>query len=123
MPRVDEDEQFLNESDEADEDDEIAFDDDSELAPSEDGLSLVEASDDEDLVSLDQGVDIPDGLIEYDGSDASDAEEEEWGGIGNTKRKRKDEMGGQKKKLKSLPTFATYEDYAKMIEDGPEDDL
>ena len=29
----------------------------------------------------------------------------------------------KKKRMRSLPTFATYEDYAKLIEDGPEDDI
>jgi ribosome biogenesis protein MAK21 len=92
-----------------------------------DALSLMEASDNEDLISLDG--EVPDGLIEYDGSDAGEEEEqEEWGGIGEgtvggQKRKREETRGGKRKKLKSLPTFASYEDYAKMIEDGPEDDI
>jgi ribosome biogenesis protein MAK21 len=91
-----------------------------------DALSLMEASDNEDLISLDG--DVPDGLIEYDGSDAGEEEEGEWGGIeegtvGGQKRKREETRGGKRKKLKSLPTFASYEDYAKMIEDGPEDDI
>ena len=91
-----------------------------------DALSLVEASDNEDLISLDG--DVPDDLIEYDGSDAGEEDEAEWGGIeegtvGGQKRKREETRGGKRKKLKSLPTFASYEDYAKMIEDGPEDDI
>ena len=91
-----------------------------------DALSLVEASDNEDLISLDG--DVPDDLIEYDGSDAGEEEEAEWGGIeegtgGGQKRKREETRAGKRKKLKSLPTFASYEDYAKMIEDGPEDDI
>jgi ribosome biogenesis protein MAK21 len=89
----------------------------------DDPLSLVEGSDNEDLVSLDG--DIPEGLLDYEGSDSSDHEEEEWGGIENngTKRKRTDTSRERRKKLRSLPTFASYEDYAKMIEDGPEDVL
>ena len=91
-----------------------------------DALSLVEASDNEDLISLDG--DVPDDLIEYDASDAGEEDEAEWGGIeegtvGGQKRKREETRGGKRKKLKSLPTFASYEDYAKMIEDGPEDDI
>lgn len=96
----------------------------------DDDFSLVEASDAEDLLPLDH--EVPGGLIEYDGTDseAGDAEEEEWGGIdggiqpGN-KRKRdgKEDAKGKRKKLRSLPTFASYEDYANMIEDGPEDDV
>lgn len=94
-----------------------------------DGLSLVEASDNEDLISLNG--DVPDGLIEYDGSDTDDNPEQEevWGGISGSggtgaKRKREGESKSERrKKLRSLPTFASYEDYAKMIEDGPEDDI
>ena len=34
------------------------------------------------------------------------------------------QKGGRKRrKLAQLPTFASYEDYAKMIEEGPEDDI
>ncbi|KAF9466712.1 CBF/Mak21 family-domain-containing protein [Collybia nuda] len=93
----------------------------------DDALSLVEGSGDEDLISLDG--DIPDGLIDYDGSDADGDNEEEWGGIGGDangggkKRKHEESSREKRKKLKSLPTFASYEDYAKMIEDGPEDDI
>ena len=96
-------------------------------AENSDALSLVEGSDNEDLLDLD--AEIPMGLIEYGGSDAGeDAEEEEWGGVdGGQKRKRGDEKkekdGGRRKKLRSLPTFASYEDYAKMIDEGPEDDI
>ena len=44
------------------------------------------------------------------------------------KRKREDGEGknsskDRRKKLRSLPTFASYEDYAKLIEDGPEDNI
>lgn len=96
----------------------------------EEGLSLAEASDNEDLISLDG--DVPYGLIEYDGSDAEAdvkdafANDEEWGGIssGNDKkRKREEDKRGKRKKLRSLPTFASYEDYAKLIEEGLEDDI
>jgi ribosome biogenesis protein MAK21 len=66
-----------------------------------DALSLMEASDNEDLIPL-----VPDGLIEHDDSDAGE-KEEEWGGIGEGT------VGGRKRK--SLPTFASYENYAKMI--------
>ncbi|KAH7920324.1 CBF-domain-containing protein [Leucogyrophana mollusca] len=113
----DDDDEPEGESDRQDEDDE----------GSADALSLAEGSDNEDLVDID---DIPQGLIDFDGSDSENGEdgaEEEWGGFSgadNGKRKREDESKGSKrKKLKSLPTFASYEDYAKMIEDGPEDDI
>lgn len=93
----------------------------------EDAFSLVEGSDNEDLIPLDG--DVPDGLIDWDGSEEEGPAPatEEWGGIedegGGKKRKRKDTSREQRKKLKALPTFASYEEYAKMIEDGPEDDI
>ncbi|OSD00338.1 CBF-domain-containing protein [Trametes coccinea BRFM310] len=100
----------------------------------DDAFSLVEGSDAEDLLPLD--AEVPMGLIEYDGSDAgSDAEGgddgEGWGGISSEKKpqkgkRKRDEEGGrraQRKKLRALPTFASYEDYAKLIEDGPEDNI
>ncbi|KAG6831476.1 hypothetical protein H0H92_010385 [Tricholoma furcatifolium] len=91
----------------------------------DDALSLVEGSDNEDLISLNG--DVPDGLIDWDGSDGGKDEDEdgEWGGIGdgNKKRKRDETLSGKRKKIKALPTFASYEDYAKMIEEGPEDDI
>lgn len=98
----------------------------------DDGFSLAEGSDDEDLVPL--SGDEPDGLVEWDGSaseEESEEQNEEWGGIGgggdsagNKKRKREaTAASGKSKKLRSLPMFASYDDYAKMIEDGPEDDI
>lgn len=92
-------------------------------------LSLAEGSDADDLIDLDD--DIPEGLVEYPGSESGeiDGEGGEWTGFGGgdagTKRKRggKHDDGKKKKKLRSLPTFASYEDYAKMIEEGPEDDI
>ncbi|KAI0083481.1 CBF/Mak21 family-domain-containing protein [Irpex rosettiformis] len=91
----------------------------------DDALSLVEDSDNEDLVSLD--ADIPDGLVDFD-EQASDEEEQEWGGIGGVSQKKRkrgndEDEKKRKKKLRSLPTFASYDDYAKMIEDGPEDNI
>ncbi|PPR06506.1 hypothetical protein CVT24_002634 [Panaeolus cyanescens] len=144
MPKVDEDDDLLMDSDMDDDEDDIpsGLDEDSELNASDDDdeednedddqLSLVEGSDDEDLLPMD-------GLIAYDGSDADDDEvlgepvlvpdeDEEWGGIGTSeenskKRKRGETKSERRKKLRSMPTFASYEDYAKMIEDGPEDDI
>ncbi|KAJ7611600.1 CBF/Mak21 family-domain-containing protein [Roridomyces roridus] len=129
MPRANgDDEDLMEDSDELPSDLDDEDDGNSQLDDEdEDALSLVEGSDNEDLVSLDG--DIPAGLIEYDGSDGDDDEEEEeqeWGGItqgGDKKRKREDSSNQRRKKLRSLPTFASYEDYAKMIEDGPEDDI
>ena len=106
-------------------------DDDAEA--DDDAFSLAEGSDAEDLLPLD--TEVPMGLIDYDGSDAGSESEgedadEAWGGIaskqqdkGKRKRDEKESKKAQRKKLRSLPTFASYEDYAKMIEDGPEDNI
>jgi len=145
MPAELQDDDLMEDSDDEDEDDIPSdLDDDSELAEGEgneqseadsvreeeeeedgDAFSLAEGSDADDLLSLNDDVPEGMGLIEYDGSDASD-QEEEWGGISEQKgkRKREEESGkARKKKLRSLPTFASYEDYARMIEDGPEDNI
>jgi ribosome biogenesis protein MAK21 len=46
---------------------------------------------------------------------------------GGKTRKRKgrgdEDERTRKKKLRALPTFASYEDYARMIEDGPEENI
>ena len=43
---------------------------------------------------------------------------------GQCRRKRgDDDAKSRKKKLRSLPTFASYEDYAKLIDDEPEDNI
>ncbi|SJL06413.1 uncharacterized protein ARMOST_09749 [Armillaria ostoyae] len=124
MPKAEGDDDLMEDSDIDENDLPSDFDadeDDDEEPDDSDALSLAEGSDNDDLISLDG--DMPEGLIEYDGPDGE--EEEEWGGIdsGNGKRKRTQESKEKRKKFKSLPTFASYEDYAKMIEDGPEDDI
>ena len=97
--------------------------DDSEL---EGGMSFAEDSDAEDLRDLDE--DLPEGLIEYESDEDAEPEGEEWEGFDADARKRKagtqKEVDSRKKKrLRSLPTFASYEDYAKMIEDSPDNDV
>ncbi|KAI0776852.1 CBF/Mak21 family-domain-containing protein [Trametes elegans] len=116
-----------------DDDDEATGSDRDEEDADDDAFSLVEGSDAEDLLSLD--TEVPMGLIDYDGSDEEGADEgDAWGGIAQEretkgKRKRGEEGAGaggrkaQRKKLRALPTFASYDDYAKMIEDGPEDNI
>lgn len=66
-------------------------------------------------------------LIDYD---TTDSVSEDWtgfrGGVDATDNKRKrgnDGAPSRRKKIRSLPTFASYEDYARMIEDEPEDNL
>ena len=114
----------------AEEPSEIEDDDDEKL-------SLVESSDAEDLIPLDEaeGLAFEDGLIDWPGDedDALDGENEddEWTGFGGgssalggkRKRDRGREEQRKRKKVRSLPTFASYEDYAKLIEEGPEDDI
>ena len=97
-----------------------------EDAEHSDALSLAEDSGNEDLLDLDD--ELPNGLIDYDASDSDeDGNGYEWQGVGATinKRKRDDETRShsRRKKLRSLPTFASYEDYAKLIDQGPEDDI
>ena len=123
---IDHDDELLSDPD-ADDDLNVEGSEDPEAGPDgnepgDDGVSLAEGSDDDDLVAMD---DVPGGLIKYNGSDAeTEQDDEEWGGIsGGNKRKRRDERQGRRKKRKALPTFATYEEYAKMIEEGPEDDI
>ncbi|KIY68192.1 CBF-domain-containing protein [Cylindrobasidium torrendii FP15055 ss-10] len=100
-----------------DDDDEVEDADDADM--SDDGFA--EGSEDEDLISMD-------GLMDYEGDDDDDAsgEAEEWGGIGGDsggKRKRGAEESGGKKKKQKLPLYASYEDYAALIEGGPEDNV
>ncbi|KAJ7184372.1 CBF/Mak21 family-domain-containing protein, partial [Mycena filopes] len=122
MPRANGDDDLMEESDEMPSDDDE--EDEEEEDDDDDALSLVEGSDNEDLVPLD--ADFP-GLLEYESDGGAEgAEDEEWGGIsagGDKKRKREDSSNQRRKKMRSLPTFASYEDYAKMIDDAPEDDI
>ena len=114
-----------------DEDDEISLssDEHSEADDSSTGSdNLGDDLDDDDDLSLAERSDAEE-LIDFDGDseDASD-NEEEWGGIGGDTKKRLRRQSGEdekrkRKKLKSLPTFASYEDYAKMIEDELEDNI
>lgn len=115
-----------NDEDEESEPSVLGEEDDNDEEDDDDALSLVEASDAEDLLSLD--AEVPEGLIEYDGAYSEvEGENEEWGGINSTTTKKRKHGGEEdkkkRKKLRSLPTFASYEDYAKMIEDGPEDNI
>lgn len=64
----------------------------------------------------------PDDLLELSGGAVSSSDEE----ILRGKRKRLSQVGDKKakrKKLRKLPTFASAEDYAKMIDEAPEEDI
>jgi ribosome biogenesis protein MAK21 len=87
------------------------------------GLSSAEASDMDDLVRLD--AEDPVNLTKH-GKAASAAQESSTFG-GGKKRKRKgswkEDSWIRKKKIRALPTFASYEDFVEMIEDGPEENV
>lgn len=127
--------------DEDDEDDRLATPEDSGESVDASGededdakLSLVESSDAEDLIPLNEAEEIAfeGGLMDWpdEGDSNGEDKDEEWTGFGNgspalgEKRKRKGVEGlERRKKARSLPTFASYDDYAKLIEEGPEDDI
>lgn len=96
--------------DEADEEEEQGEDSDS------DGSDFPDFDDDEDdLIPLDE---MPDEVL---GSEPEAEEEEDE--IAGAKRKRKEERKERKKKRREMPAFASYEDYAALIEQaGDEDD-
>jgi len=87
--------------------------------------------DDDDIVG--SGTDAPDGLLRLSSDEAQEDEsEEEWGGIGGNvvatdkKRKAKDQPDGvrrKKRRLRDLPTFASVEQYAKLIDEADEENL
>jgi ribosome biogenesis protein MAK21 len=104
---------------------------------SSDGSELDFMEDEDDLVSdLDGEGDDPIGLIEY-AYDASGSEKEqegesdgEWQGFDSEPKPKKrgretdaDEGKKKRRKLKALPTFASYEDYAAMIENSKDEDV
>lgn len=102
-----------DDNEDADEPDDVANDDDD----SSDAVDFAEDEDD---------------LIDFDADDFDDqlipsAFEPEDSEAVTGKRKPAEEdtqKGGRKKrKLGALPTFASYEDYAKLIEGAPEEDI
>jgi ribosome biogenesis protein MAK21 len=79
----------------------------NDLGDSDDGLEFAEGED--DLIELSEGQDI-----------SSDEEPSQ----GKRKKSVAAESNREKRrKLRQLPTFASAEDYAKMIDDAPEDDI
>jgi ribosome biogenesis protein MAK21 len=88
-----------------------ADDDDMDMDDGFDGL-------DDEEAFLDSDEDIP---IDLNDSDDADAEETEAGKEPKSeKAKERDERKRKKRKLKQLPTFASAEDYAKLIGDDSE---
>ncbi|KAK8849739.1 hypothetical protein IAR55_005074 [Kwoniella newhampshirensis] len=79
--------------------------------------SFPDFADEEDDIISDSDMEMPD--IVLDGATDSDvAEEEEEDPVKAGKRKRNDERKERRKKRKELPTFGSYEDYQKLIEEG-----
>lgn len=92
--------------------------DDDEAQPHADDTSSDEepvdfGEDEDDLLDLSQ---LPESAFEPEDSEAV---------TGKRKPFEEDtQKGGRKKRrIGQLPTFASYEDYAKLIEDAPEEDL
>jgi ribosome biogenesis protein MAK21 len=103
--------------------DEDSSDDEGSLGP---GFE----EEDDDIVG--SGADAPDGLLHLSSDEAQEEEVEVWGGIGGDivatekKRKAKDQPNGDKRKkrrLRDLPTFASVEQYAKLIDEADEENL
>jgi len=89
------------------------------------GGSEVDFIEDEDDIISDGG-DL-NGLIVYPSGSSDGGSADEWHGFGSDTKTRKrgrdkEPSGGKKKKIK-LATFASYEDYAEMIEKGQEDNV
>ncbi|CAE6341998.1 unnamed protein product [Rhizoctonia solani] len=91
----------------------------------EDDTQIEGGSMPDDLGDSDEEIEFaedPEDLIEISGDDASSSDEEAVRG----KRKKTstaDSKREKRKKLRRLPTFASAEDYAKMIDEAPEDDI
>ncbi|CEL56534.1 putative protein C4F10,09c OS=Schizosaccharomyces pombe (strain 972 / ATCC 24843) GN=SPAC4F10.09c PE=1 SV=1 [Rhizoctonia solani AG-1 IB] len=91
----------------------------------EDDVSIEGGSMPDDLGDSDEEIEFsedPEDLIEFSGGDGSSSDEEAVQG----KRKKTsaaDSKREKRKKLRRLPTFASAEDYAKMIDEAPEDDI
>ena len=123
-------EDFEESEDDTEEPSQVGEEDDDDTK-----LSLVESSDAEDLIPFDEAEEIAfkGGLMDLvarGGGSDSQGEDEEWTGFGDRSpvlgEKRKLNSGKEPKKRKmarSLPTFANYDDYAQLIEEGPEDDI
>ena len=100
--------------------------DDAAESPSSGGSELDFIEDEDDIVS---DGDDPNGLIAYpsgssDEDGGSDAEWQGFGSDGKTRKRGRDkETSGGKKKKRKLATFASYEEYAEMIEMGQEDNI
>ena len=89
--------------------DDDLMEDSDDLVPEEEGL--ISSSDDESDENADKGS-IEDS--DHDDSDKGEVKKRKRSGI-------EESRGSVKKRMKSLGTFASYEEYAKMIEDDDDD--
>lgn len=95
------------------------------------GGSEMDFLEDENDIITDEGGD-PTGLVAFssgssDEDSDAEADGDEWQGFGSDvktrKRGRNKEAAERKKKRRKLATFASYEDYAAMIEKSQEDNI
>lgn len=94
------------------------------------GALSIGNDDEDDIVDSDAEIPegLPDGLIHFDSEEDEDAP---WGGISSSVAGVKRKAGKQevdsgrkkKKRLKDLPLFASLEDYEKLIDAQPEDNI
>ena len=121
-------------NDDSDDDDDRIEDSDSGLESNEDAYSDPEG-DEEDHSDAERDSNVCDyeetGLsapVDPTPSDEVGCNAEERTSFSDSKKRkhdeyRKEDVQTRKKRLRSLPAFASYEDYAQMIEDEPEENL
>ncbi|KAI1615109.1 CBF/Mak21 family-domain-containing protein [Exophiala viscosa] len=110
-------------------------DDDIDLSELESEMDASEGEDDEaeDMGKFDEGVDLDPAIFDEDEDDLMDLDEQAGGdgdafeGFHSEEEQTSDKKKGgkkkqNKKKTKGLPTFATAEDYAKMLDDDEDED-
>lgn len=116
---MDDDDSSIPDDFDASEDDLLddGSEDDLRLGDEEAGLG----SDEEDAVPLELSD------LDDDEGEASESGDDAWGGVSGVKRKKgasdeaKDAGSKKKKRKVALPTFASYDDYAKMIDAAGDD--
>lgn len=99
--------------------------DDAERLHSSGGSELDFLEDEDDIIN--DGGDL-NGLVTYpsNSSDDDHGSDGEWQGFGTdekTQKRGRDKEESRTKKRRKLATFASYEDYAEMIERGQEDNI
>lgn len=117
MDADEDDEDSLPDDFDASEEGDLHLSGDDEIHPLDDDEADAMDEEDDSNASDDALV----GLIDVESEEGSDAD---WGGLTGEKRKKgkedKEQSGTKKKRKVALPTFASYEDYAKMIDEAEE---